>query len=91
MELIQVIVLICNVAVAQADCSKLTATDYFYGPEAHSTSECMRSSTFFLAALAVNKAEDEYQKILCQRVRGEEDVGGGEHGPAWRTAALEVR
>jgi hypothetical protein len=78
MALMQIVVLVCNVAVPQADCSRLTAVDYFYGPEAPSEIECMRASMQFMASLAVNKGADEYHKVLCQRVKGEENVGRDE-------------
>jgi hypothetical protein len=65
----KILILICSVNLAPAECQVNTALDVIDGPEASSEVLCGMHGQAYIAdtALGVRPHEDEYVKVRCTR------------------------
>jgi hypothetical protein len=62
----QILILVCSVGVAQADCQPDTALDVINGPTAESEMTCGLHGQAYIAQTSLRpRAADEYVKIKC--------------------------
>jgi hypothetical protein len=73
-----VLILICSINLAPAECQPETAADVIRGPEAASEEMCGLHGQAYLAeiALGTRHRENEYVKIKCTRTT----IAGGSVG-----------
>lgn len=65
----QVLILICSMSLAPADCQRNSAVDVIQGPQADNVAMCGLHGQAYLAeiALGARHRDDEYVKISCTR------------------------
>jgi hypothetical protein len=73
----KIVILICSLNVAPADCQINTAIDVIDGPEAASQSICGMHGQAYVAdtALGIRKHDDEYVKVRCTHTSIGKTVG----------------
>lgn len=74
----QVLILICSISLAPADCQANSAVDVIQGPEAINEELCGLHGQAYLAqiALGARHRDDEYVKVKCTRTTiGSANVG----------------
>lgn len=65
-----VIILVCAVALARADCQPMTATTVIQGPPAVNEIMCVMHGQAYLAGTQIGRdlrPDEEYVKVLCRR------------------------
>ena len=66
-DLFKVLILVCSVEQAPADCRPETAVDVIIGPSASNEFTCARDGQAYVAATPLVVAGETYPKILCSR------------------------
>lgn len=67
--MLQILLLVCSLSVAPADCDKTTALDFIYGPVVANELQCGLYGQGLLASLAIRPQEGEYLKVSCTKVK----------------------
>lgn len=73
----RIVILVCSMQLAPADCQINSAIDVINGPEAYDAVSCGLYGQTYLAetALGENHRPDEYLKLSCQRTNIGKNVG----------------
>jgi len=66
-QLFQVLILVCAVDLAPAECQRETAIDIIIGPSASNEIMCARDGQAYVAQTPFVVAGETYPKILCTR------------------------
>lgn len=74
--MIAVLIFVCSITVAPADCNRATAIDVIAGPEAANEIQCGLHSQAFYAETALGIGPGEYLKVTCTRT----SIGRGNVG-----------
>ena len=73
----RIVILVCSMQLAPADCQVNNAIDVINGPEAYDSVSCGLYGQSYLAGTALGEAHrpDEYVKISCLRTGIGKNVG----------------
>jgi hypothetical protein len=88
--MLKMLILVCAVATAPADCRPQSALDVISGPDVASPVMCGLHGQAYIAetALAGRHHEDEYLKIVCVRPSAKAALTTGKSSPAATALAL---